>query len=130
MRGEMHRVILSLAANRYQKSNLAKARVCLGKLLTDVSYTSELWTEPLSSSRRELYLNQLAEGTTSLTLDELNKQLKDIETSFGRTAQKRRLGIVPIDIDILAFDGEHYHERDWQRSYVTSLIGELHHGEL
>ena len=126
----MHKVLLSLAANRYQKSNLAKARVCLGKLLTDVNYTSELWTEPLSSSRRELYLNQLAEGNTVLSLDELNKHLKDIETSFGRTAQKRQLGIVPIDLDTLEYDGRRYHERDWQRPYVTSLIVELRQDEL
>lgn len=126
----MHRVILSLAANRFQKSNLAKARQCLGKVFSDISYTSELWTEPMSSSRRELYLNQLAEGNTMLALDELNEWLKNVETTFGRTPQKRRLGIVPIDLDILEFDGQRYHEHDWQRPYVTSLIGELRHSEL
>jgi len=121
----MHRVILSLAANRFQKSNLAKARECLGKLLTDINFTSELWTEPLSSSRQELYLNQLAEGSTELTLDDLNQRLKVIESSFGRTSRKRLLGIVPIDLDILQYDDLRLHERDWQRPYVTRLIGEL-----
>lgn len=126
----MTKVILSLAANRFQKSNLAKARECLSKVISNVSYTSEQWTEPMSSSRRELYLNQLAEGDTELTLDELNQRLKAIEISFGRTAQKRQLGIVPIDIDILQYGDQRLHERDWQRPYVTSLISELHHGEL
>ena len=126
----MHRVILSLAANRFQKSNLAKARQCLGKVFSDISYTSEMWTEPMSSSRRELYLNQLAEGYTDQTFEELNLWLKSIEKDFGRTATKRQLGIVPIDIDILEYDGKRYHEGDWQRPYVTSLIGELRHSEL
>ena len=126
----MTKVILSLAANRFQKSNLAKARECLSKVISNVSYTSEQWTEPMSSSRRELYLNQLAEGDTELTLDELNQRLKAIEFNFGRTAQKRQLGIVPIDIDILQYGDLRLHERDWQRPYVTSLISELHHGEL
>ena len=126
----MTKVILSLAANRFQKSNLAKARECLSKVISNVSYTSEQWTEPMLSSRRELYLNQLAEGNTELTLDELNQRLKAIEISFGRTAQKRQLGIVPIDIDILQYGDLRLHERDWQRPYVTSLISELHHGEL
>lgn len=126
----MTKVILSLAANRFQKSNLAKARECLSKVISNVSYTSEQWTEPMSSSRRELYLNQLAEGDTEQTLDELNQRLKGIEISFGRTAQKRQLGIVPIDIDILQYGDLRLHERDWQRPYVTSLISELHHGEL
>ena len=126
----MTKVILSLAANRFQKSNLAKARECLSKVISNVSYTSEHWTEPMSCSRRELYLNQLAEGDTELTLDELNQRLKAIEISFGRTAQKRQLGIVPIDLDILQYGDLRLHERDWQRPYVTSLISELHHGEL
>ena len=124
----MHRVILSLAANRYQKSNLAKARQCLGEVFSELRYTTEQWTEPLSSTRQDPYLNQLAEGDTELTLETLNRRLKQIETDFGRTAEKKRLGIVPIDLDILEFDGQRYHERDWQRSYVTSLLVELQHG--
>lgn len=124
----MHRVILSLAANRYQKSNLAKARQCLGEVFSELRYTTEQWTEPLSATRHDPYLNQLAEGDTELSLETLSQHLKQIETDFGRTAEKRRLGIVPIDIDILEFDGRRYHEHDWQRPYVTSLIIELQQG--
>lgn len=123
----MAKVLLSLAANRFQKSNLAKARQCLGEVLSDIYYTSEQWTEPLSTARRDKYLNQLAFGTTALTLDELNARLKQIETSLGRTPQKRVMGIVPIDIDILLYDGERLHQRDWQRPYVTALLEELQH---
>lgn len=121
------KVLLSLASNRFQKSNLAKARVCLSKVISQVSYTSELWTEPMSSKRHELYLNQLAVGQTDLPLDELNQRLKAIETNLGRTAQKRQLGIVPIDIDILQYEDQRLHERDWQRPYVTRLLDELPH---
>lgn len=126
----MHKVILSLAANCYQKSNLAKARQCLGEVFSDICYTTEEWTEPVSSLRHDLYLNQLAEATTELTLEELNQRLKAIETSFGRTARKRQFGIVPIDIDILQYDEQRLHERDWQRPYVATLIGQLQHDEL
>jgi 2-amino-4-hydroxy-6-hydroxymethyldihydropteridine diphosphokinase len=127
---KMHKVLLSLAANCYQKSNLAKARQCLGEVISNVNYTSEQWTEPVSSLRHDLYLNQLAEGTTELGIEELSLRLKAIELSFGRTAQKRKLGIVPIDLDILEYDGQRYHERDWQRPYVATLIGQLQHDEL
>ena len=126
----MHQVILSLAANRFQKSNLAKARQCLGEVFSDVHYTTEQWTEPLSSTRHDLYLNQLAEGLTTVSLEELNSRLKQIETDFGRTPEKRQRGIVPIDLDILEYDGQRYHERDWQRPYVANLIGELPNGKI
>jgi 2-amino-4-hydroxy-6-hydroxymethyldihydropteridine diphosphokinase len=126
----MVKVILSLAANHFQKSNLAKARQCLGEVFSDVHYTTEQWTEPLSSTRHDLYLNQLAEGLTTVSLEELNRRLKQIETDFGRTPEKRQRGIVPIDLDILEYDGQRYHERDWQRPYVANLIGELPNGKI
>ena len=121
----MVNVILSLAANRYQKSNLAKARQRLGEVLTNIHYTTEQWTEPLSTKRRDLYLNQLAQGQTELGLEELNRRLKQIETDFGRTPEKRQRGIVPIDLDILQYGDQRHHERDWQRPYVADLLGQL-----
>jgi 2-amino-4-hydroxy-6-hydroxymethyldihydropteridine diphosphokinase len=121
----MTKVILSLAANRYQKSNLARARLCLGEVLSDISYTSEQWTNPMGGTRRELYLNQLATGYTTLAMEELIQRFKAIECDFGRTPQKRQLGIVPIDIDILQYGEKRLHERDWDRPYITSLMQEL-----
>ena len=121
-----HQVILSLAANRCQKHNLAKARLSLGKVLCHpIFFTDELWTEPINSTRRDPYLNQLAAATTTMTLDELTQRLKAMERQFGRTPEKRRLGIVPIDIDVLRYDGLRLHERDWQRSYVSKLLPQL-----
>ena len=121
----MVNVILSLAANHYQKSNLAKARQRLGEVLTNIHYTTEQWTEPLSTKRRDPYLNQLAQGQTELGLEELNRRLKQIETDFGRTPEKRQRGIVPIDLDILQYGDQRHHERDWQRPYVADLLGQL-----
>ena len=121
-----HRVILSLASNRFQSKNLCRARQCLEEILADIQYTTEHWTEPMGNcSRQDAYLNQLAQGTTALDEQQLNEWLKKTELSFGRTEQKRRLGIVPIDLDILEFDGIRRHLRDWERQYVKELIVEF-----
>ena len=120
-----HQVILSIASNRFQSKNLSRARQCLGEVLKDLHFTSEHWTEPVNAQRRDNYLNQLATGMTEMDEDELNEWLKQTERRFGRNDAKRRLGIVPIDLDILEFDGERRHLRDWERPYVQSLISEL-----
>lgn len=120
-----HQVILSIASNRFQSKNLSQARLCLGEVLQDLHFTSEQWTEPVNTCRRDTYLNQLATGMTEKDEDELNEWLKQTERRFGRNDAKRRLGIVPIDLDILEFDGERRHLRDWERPYVQSLISEL-----
>ncbi len=120
-----HQVILSIASNRFQSKNLSRARLCLGEVLQDLHFTSEQWTEPVNTCRRDTYLNQLATGMTEKDEDELNEWLKQTERRFGRNDAKRRLGIVTIDLDILEFDGERRHLRDWERPYVQSLISEL-----
>ena len=121
----MHKVILSLATNRFQKTNLSKARHCLEEILSNTQFTSEHWTEPIGNTRRVTYLTQLVSGTTDMDEAELTQWLKLTEQRFGRTVAKRRLGIVPIDLDILLFDGQRRHERDWERPYVQQLISEL-----
>lgn len=122
----MYRVIISLAANRFQKKNLSKARCCLEEILFDIHYTSECWTEPFGDTPcRNAYLNQLVIGNTKLDESSLNEWLKKTELRFGRTAAKRQSGIVPIDLDILEFEGEKRHLRDWERPYVQQLIAEL-----
>ena len=118
-----HKVIMSLASNRFQKANLSKARRCLEEILSDLQFTDELWTQPVGNAvRRDEYLNQLATGTTELDEDSLNAWLKQTELNFGRTQAKRQLGIVPIDLDLLEYDGEKRHLLDWQRPYVTELV--------
>ena len=122
----MHEVVISLAANRFQKRNLSKARSRLALLLHEPRYSSEMWTTPMGSHKRaDVYLNQLVGATTQLSLGELTEQLKSIELAFGRNDAKRQLGIVPIDLDVLLYDGERLHLADWERPYTQTLIKEL-----
>ena len=137
----MHKVILCLASNSNQQQNMEAARKLLSDVLTDLRFTTEHWTEPVTSqgdrhvvrSSQQAtsqsacphvrYLNQLAKGLTTLEPDELNRQLKDIEQQLGRKHDKS--GIVTIDIDLLEYDSERYHLRDWERDYVKNRLPEL-----
>jgi 2-amino-4-hydroxy-6-hydroxymethyldihydropteridine diphosphokinase len=118
-------VIISLASNRNQKSNLAKARAYLEKILYGVTFTSEMWTEPYGEHTGSLYLNQLALGVFDGTLTELVTLLKQKETDMGRTDVDRYMGIVEIDLDILRFGLQRLHLTDWDRPYVKQLISEI-----
>ena len=99
------------------------ARTQLTQLLTEAHFTRAIYTEPLHSLRQEPYLNQLCEGTTALGFNLLNEVLKETEKRLGRTHNED--GIVTIDLDLLEYDGERYHLRDWDRNYVKDLINEL-----
>lgn len=126
MTSKTHSVMLCLASNSLQERNMEAARSLLPELLSDLRYTSEHWTDPVTShgDRSAVkYLNQLATGTTTLEAEALNLRLKEIEQQLGRKHDKS--GIVTIDIDLLQYDDTRYHLRDWERDYVKDLLVEL-----
>ena len=120
---KQHEVIISLGSNENQEENLTKAREQLTQLMTEVHFTSAIWTEPINSSRKEPYLNQLCKGTTAFSEGLLCEVLKETEKLIGRI--KNEDGIVVIDLDLLEYDGQRHHLRDWSRDYVKRLIGEI-----
>ena len=120
---KQHEVTISLGSNENQEENLMKAREQLTQLMTEVHFTSAIWTEPINSSRKEHYLNQLCKGTTAFSEGLLCEVLKETEKRIGRI--KNEDGIVVIDLDLLEYDGQRHHLRDWSRDYVKRLIGEI-----
>lgn len=122
----MHHVLILLASNFEHEKNLWNARLALAQILSSAVYTDAIWTEPEGTSHvrsySQKYLNQLVRAETPLDIDQLNAQLKETETRMGRTADMRKAGIVPIDLDVLEYDGTRHHLRDWQRSYVRKLL--------
>ena len=123
MKQKEHIVVISLASNENQETNLSLAREQLTQLLTAVHFTSAIWTEPVNSLRKEPYLNQLCKGTTAFGEGLLCEVLKETEKRLGRTRNED--GIVTIDLDLLQYDNQRHHLRDWERNYVKDLIGEL-----
>jgi 2-amino-4-hydroxy-6-hydroxymethyldihydropteridine diphosphokinase len=123
MNQRQHSIIISLASNYDQQGNLAKAREQLKVLLSDIQFTKELWTHPVNNHRQEPYLNQLCQATTNLGANLLSEVLKELEKRLGRTHNEE--GIVTIDLDLMAYDGQRYHLKDWDRSYIKELISEL-----
>jgi 2-amino-4-hydroxy-6-hydroxymethyldihydropteridine diphosphokinase len=123
MTQKQHQIIISLASNSNQEANLQAARSQLTQLLTEVHFTSAIWTEPVNCIRKEPYLNQLCRATTAFSMNLLNEVLKETEKRLGRTHNED--GIVAIDLDLLQYDEEQHHLRDWSRSYVKDLMNEL-----
>ena len=150
----MHNVLVLLASNYRQEQHLSQARKALAQVLSSCCYTEAIWTEPEGSttpngqpegsvtpndpsegsaarvSERPLYLNQLLSARTDLDADSLVQRLKQIECELGRNDGMRRQGLVPIDLDLLQHDGQRYHQRDWQRSYVQRLLPLLADGGI
>ena len=126
MQQAMSKVILCLGSNQDAPHHIDAAKALLRQTLTDVRFTSAVWTKPVGGKPSDgLYLNCLAEARTDLDYPTLHQKLKDMEHALGSSPTERRQGIVLIDIDILMLGHQHHHEDNWQHDYVKDLLTEL-----
>ena len=117
----MHKVLIALGSNTQQEVNVKAATEKLLDLFApDGRTTPAIWTEPIGLSHSDRFLNSLVTGSTTLELDSLNALLKQMERDSGR-----RPGACTLDLDVLSYDGVHYHESDWQRDYIQELLNYL-----
>lgn len=111
-----HQVLIALGSNTRQPVHIQWASERLSFLLSDCRLSRTLWTADIKGSGK-WYMNRLIEGTTELSVEDLQVLLKETETAAGRTKQ-----MVTIDLDLMRYDDVRYHEKDWQRSYIQNIM--------
>ncbi len=122
-------VVLSLGSNcgdrhRNVEQGLEWASRHLNNFRTSSLYSSA----PLGGSGQN-YVNAVAIGDTGLTVKELNLSAKEKESEAGRDDKARAEGRVPLDIDIVAADGEILRPRDFACDFFRRGWEELN-GQL
>lgn len=117
-----HHVIIALASNHEAEQNLFETKKRLEQILFDVHYSECKCSQAFGSKSKGYYYNQLLFCTTDLSVEQLIEVLKDTEKAMGRTAEAREQGIVCIDLDLMRYDEERYHLRDWERPYIQCLL--------
>lgn len=65
------------------------------------------------------YVNISLRCTTDLGREEFEACLKDIERDMGRTAESRSKAVMPLDADIVVWDGVVVSPRDFNAPYFT-----------
>ncbi len=114
-----HRVLIALGSNYRQAVHLQWAAQRLSVFISDLHFSHTLWTEDVKGNG-SMYMNQLVTGTTTLSLAEVEQLLKEAEIASGRTKQQ-----VTIDLDLMLYDDERFHLRDWPRPYIQQLINDI-----
>ncbi len=91
---------LSLGSNINPESNLELAISALNKILTETERSS-IYKTHAEGFDGDDFLNLIFSGVSSLTFDDLNKKLKDIEDSSGRDRNAQKFSSRTLDIDIV-----------------------------
>lgn len=115
----MPHVIIAIGSCHQQAAHLHWACQRLAIVLDGVRLSRLLWTQDIHGAP-VWYLNRLATASTTLSADELQQTLKRIEHESRRTKAH-----VTIDLDLMLYGDQRYHERDWQRPYIQRLINDI-----
>ncbi len=110
-----HQIIIALGSTHLPVAHIQWASQRLIHLFDDVQLSRCLWTQDIKGTGI-WYMNRLAYATTTLPVDQLQALLKDIEAETGRTKQ-----CITIDLDLMQYDSQRYHDKDWERPYIQKL---------
>ena len=118
----MHDILIAIGTNVIA-DRIRFVEVHLEQSFEDVRFTQTIPTEPIGERfKGKQFFNAVMAGKTFMARNEVVEQLKRIEQLAGNTLDKRNMGVVEADIDLLMYDDVKLHEKDWQRSYIKELV--------
>lgn len=118
-------IIISIGSNYNQKENISFAKKKLAGMLGEqTSFTRDMWTEPVGI-QSEKFINCICISTTRHTLLQLTKAFKQLEKKCERSKKNDLISKIPLDIDILLYGNQRYHEKDWERKYIQELLNDF-----
>ena len=118
-------IIISIGSNYNQKENISFAKKKLAGMLGEqTSFTRDMWTEPVGI-QSEKFINCICISTTRHTLLQLTKAFKQLEKKCERSKKNDLISKIPLDIDILLYGNQRYHEKDWERQYIQEQLNDL-----
>lgn len=118
----MHDILIAIGTNVIA-DRIRFVEVHLEQCFENVRFTHIIPTEPIGERfKGKQFFNAVMAGKTRMAKSEVEEQLKRIEQLAGNTLDKRNMGVVEVDIDLLMYDDVKLHEKDWQRSYIKELV--------
>lgn len=118
----MHDILIAIGTNVIA-DRIRFVEVHLEQCFENVRFTQIIPTEPIGERfKGKQFFNAVMAGNTHMAMSEVEEQLKRIEQLAGNTLDKRNMGVVEADIDLLMYDDVKLHEKDWQRSYIKELV--------
>lgn len=111
----MNRAIISLGSNVTDKESVLRRAVAL--LDSKIIESTQPYIDPVDNQPSAPYLNIVTAIETEKDHDTLRAFFKELERKAGRTESDKSLGLVPLDIDIVVFNGKIMRPADFDREY-------------
>lgn len=97
----------------------------LSRVFSDFVAGEAVRTPAVGEGYHGEFVNRAASFTSSRTASEVKGVLKNLEYEAGRRPGDKQRGVMPLDLDLLIFDGRVLKPSDMERDYVVSLLKAL-----
>lgn len=111
-----------MGSNTDSEANLNAADALLRDYFETIRFSEAIYTEPIGMPDSGLFLNQVAVAATEAPLEEVKQAVKEMEKRLGRMPDSKQKGMIPIDIDLIQWNGTILKPADWEKEYVQQLL--------
>lgn len=121
----MNTAIVMLGTNFQKEQNLDRAKEMLSEFFEITDESRILLTKPVGAKYTNDFFNQAVKLLSADTANETQKHFKHIEDMIGRSTLTSMHGDVPIDIDLIFWNGRQK-RTDYDRfDFVKECVDEL-----
>ncbi len=113
----LHEVVMSFGSNEHPRRRSIEEAIEAMRLVMSECEASDIYETPEIHGCGEPYMNAVLSGQTGMELETLERLTKEYEAGAGRDAVARSAGRVPIDIDIVIWDGTVVRPKDYSQSF-------------
>lgn len=118
-------MILGIGSNSGDRESMIAAAVKRIDETFGNVVSSSVYETPALNGRDAPYLNAVVYAMTDMDMDSVNDVLKKYERECGRTPDSKIKGEVPVDMDIVVWDGEVVRKKDFDCNYFRKGYDEL-----
>ncbi len=113
----IHTAVISLGSNLPCSADMLADAASRLATVCRVVRSSGVYYGPDDTGRGPQYANAVIEIATSLSPDGFREFARGLEAAAGRTPESKSLGLMPLDIDTVIWDGEVVDPYDRRRPY-------------
>lgn len=119
--------IFSIGSNCGDRHKNVRDGIAWLSTILDGIQCSTVYATPDCHGGVRKYMNAVAIGMTHLTSPELEHLCKQQELACGRDTTAREAGDVPLDIDVVVYDGKIMREKDFRSEFFIKGFSQLNH---
>lgn len=117
--------VISLSSNFEAEQNIVKAKLLLKQKFPDVCFSAQIATTPFGVGYKSDFQNIVARFSCAEQQEEINCLLKQMEIEQGRTPELKAQKIVPVDLDIILWNGAVVRNDYYRFPFLPELIGQI-----